>query len=1193
MSSISSSNARRSRLLPDPEFLYLGQQHSSAKAFLESSAFVHDSFVVITGAIGAGKTTLVEGYLAELSANDTIIARINQTQISPTGFLRLLLDELGLRAFKAKKPELLSRFRKYMGRAVNEGKRVVLVIDEAQNLSRQVLEEVRMLTGGPHASALSVVLIGQPEFLETLRKPDLMQLAQRCRLRSHIEALPPSECRDYIDHRIAVAGGDPEKLFSASAKSAVYAATNGVPRLINSLCDTALICAFADGLTEVDEKVISNATRELNWQMPGASVQPDHAGKASQKNSRAEVAVGGQEAQEAELARLNAAKEELRIAQREIETLQAELSQRPAQNEDLAASHARLDKLQAAIEELSAAHSIVDDYQQLTDEVNELATALNAVDTRVEESEALIEDLSSRAQHSDSEQTQMVEQEGELARLKALAGEQATLIETLQAAAIDHAQADKDAADLQQSLVEQSATSEQLEKENRRLQAELADQQEKQQTLDAQLKSAIARQEELNASLSEQSASLLGRDNSIETLKAEVRNKSTLIDELRDKLASAQALTDGTTDLAAQCDLLAGQLEDEQQSTQQYTQRVADLEQLLAAREGDAESSARQCETLETRLTELMQQKDELELEFQTARSSVSGNAALIAELEKNRSSQLQTISDLELAQSRMEGQISEYEKQTEALNEKVRLSADASTGDAAMVSGLQQKEDEQASRISDLEKETDQMRADAAVRNGKLEEISAALKESMSERQQLIDSAADLNSKVAARDNTISTVEGELRRKTRLIDELHDKLAPLPELQEQVATLRSENAELTAELKARNERIFELQEAFSLGQQRLDEARREMEEAHGGQMNLHMELGELKTEIVTLQGESKSRDDLVTSLQTECQNRKSDLRKLRRELDESVDQSRELKDSLELGEQRVIDLEKQLEAAMETISEMGEASARVNSDVETYEREVNEQKEKLASLGHELTERNSELQTLEASLRHKTETIKVLQFDVEASSEARDAETASLSELQALVAQLRAEVEARDSRMDELLGTQEQSEDLANKLRGQIDEQSALVQELQKELAESQQETGVLEDAGREFKETAVLTGQDLNEEEDTAPHQVLEAGLIITANGHPARRIDLSNERMIIGRTGDSDIKIDNEFASRHHAQIVLRNGTYILEDLNSTNGIFVNSRRITKRRLRNRDVIRIGRDKMIFILGQHTSH
>ena len=115
---------------PDPEFIYLSDQHSSAKAFLESSAFVNDSFFVITGSIGAGKTTLVEGFLSELPANATEIARINQTQLSPTGFLRLLLDELGLKAFKAKKPQLLARLKKYLAKCTRENIKVVVVVDE-------------------------------------------------------------------------------------------------------------------------------------------------------------------------------------------------------------------------------------------------------------------------------------------------------------------------------------------------------------------------------------------------------------------------------------------------------------------------------------------------------------------------------------------------------------------------------------------------------------------------------------------------------------------------------------------------------------------------------------------------------------------------------------------------------------------------------------------------------------------------------------------------------------------------------------------------------------------------------------------------------------------------------------------------------------------------------------------------------
>jgi type II secretory pathway predicted ATPase ExeA len=254
------------RLSPDPAFLYLSKHHARAKAYMESTIWFTDGFVVITGEIGSGKTTLIETFLRELG-QDVVVAQVNQTQLSPTEFLQLVLVQFGFTPFKMKKAELLATINTFLIEQYASGRKVVLIIDEAQNLSDRVLEEVRLLSGieTTKEKVLRIILAGQPELNEKLNAPEFVQLAQRVRLRFHLTPLSQSETRNYIEHRLEVAGDHGRQIFADDTFDVIFRYTGGVPRLINSLCDTAMMSAYSHDANSVTVADIEAAVAELQW----------------------------------------------------------------------------------------------------------------------------------------------------------------------------------------------------------------------------------------------------------------------------------------------------------------------------------------------------------------------------------------------------------------------------------------------------------------------------------------------------------------------------------------------------------------------------------------------------------------------------------------------------------------------------------------------------------------------------------------------------------------------------------------------------------------------------------------------------------------------------------------------------------------------------------------------------------------
>ena len=262
------------QLTPDANFLYLSKGHKRAKAYMDYTVWNRDGFVVITGEIGSGKTTLIQSLLSSVG-DDVIIARVYQTQLDELEFFQAILVEFGFKPFSSSKVELIEMLNNYLMEQYENGRQVILVIDEAQNLSRRVLEEVRMLTGmeTQHERILNLVLVGQPELKQVLDAPGMEQLCQRIRFRFHLSPLTVEDIAAYVHHRLSTAGydytaeleGKSDPIIYPECYAVVHRYTGGVPRLINALFDTALITAFVEGEKSISVKVLELAIEELQW----------------------------------------------------------------------------------------------------------------------------------------------------------------------------------------------------------------------------------------------------------------------------------------------------------------------------------------------------------------------------------------------------------------------------------------------------------------------------------------------------------------------------------------------------------------------------------------------------------------------------------------------------------------------------------------------------------------------------------------------------------------------------------------------------------------------------------------------------------------------------------------------------------------------------------------------------------------
>lgn len=249
-------------LLSDPGFLYFGQQHSTAYGMLEYGLMQQAGFVVITGDIGTGKTTLVR-YLTGHVPPDVEVGLIVNTHPEFGGLMQWVVDAFDIEADGTSAVAQYRAFVDFLYDNADQGRRALLIVDEGQNLDARGLEELRTLSNiNSDVQLLQIMLVGQPHLRRMLRRPELEQFAQRVSVDYHLKPLNSEETRAYVLHRLAVAGAGERTIFADSALTFVHAYTRGVPRLINLLCDTALVFAYAERRTTVDDALIAEVVRE-------------------------------------------------------------------------------------------------------------------------------------------------------------------------------------------------------------------------------------------------------------------------------------------------------------------------------------------------------------------------------------------------------------------------------------------------------------------------------------------------------------------------------------------------------------------------------------------------------------------------------------------------------------------------------------------------------------------------------------------------------------------------------------------------------------------------------------------------------------------------------------------------------------------------------------------------------------------
>nr|WP_315191423.1 XrtA/PEP-CTERM system-associated ATPase [uncultured Albidiferax sp.] len=253
------------QLNPDPLFYFASKQHRRAKAYLEYGVLRNEGFIIITGEVGAGKTTIVRSLLDSLDADKVVAGNLVTTQLDAEDTLRMVGAAFGVRTNDSSKADILLALEAFFVSQTSLGKRCLLIIDEAQNLTPRAVEELRMLSNFQFGkqSLLQSFLIGQPEFRDILQNPSMQQLRQRVIAACHIGPMDTEETQGYIEHRLKCAGWTNRPSFTTEAFEALFDASGGIPRRINSICDRLLLLGFLENKDRFDENDVKTVSREI------------------------------------------------------------------------------------------------------------------------------------------------------------------------------------------------------------------------------------------------------------------------------------------------------------------------------------------------------------------------------------------------------------------------------------------------------------------------------------------------------------------------------------------------------------------------------------------------------------------------------------------------------------------------------------------------------------------------------------------------------------------------------------------------------------------------------------------------------------------------------------------------------------------------------------------------------------------
>jgi putative secretion ATPase (PEP-CTERM system associated) len=267
-------SAKPFQLSPDPSFYFASKGHTSAYAYLKYGVYQGEGFLVVTGEVGAGKTTLVRALLEELDVKTIVAAQIVSTQLEADDLLRTVAKSFGVRVPQDDKANLLATIEAFLLTVFQQGKRALLIIDEAQNLNARSIEELRMLSNfqcGDQA-LLQSFLVGQPELRTLMRSPSMEQFRQRVIASYHLGPLDEGETRGYIEHRLRRVGwkGNPE--FDPSAIRAIFVATGGIPRRINAICNRLMLAGFLAGQAKFTSTDVDSVAAEITGEIGAHAV---------------------------------------------------------------------------------------------------------------------------------------------------------------------------------------------------------------------------------------------------------------------------------------------------------------------------------------------------------------------------------------------------------------------------------------------------------------------------------------------------------------------------------------------------------------------------------------------------------------------------------------------------------------------------------------------------------------------------------------------------------------------------------------------------------------------------------------------------------------------------------------------------------------------------------------------------------